>query len=34
VRKGNNKVIAFHKRFGAKIVNEDELNYYFIFEKK
>lgn len=29
VRKGNDKVIAFHQRFGAKIVSEDELNYYF-----
>ncbi|GAB4223628.1 MAG: hypothetical protein Kow0076_6160 [Francisella sp.] len=33
VRKGNDKVIAFHQRFGAKIVDEDELNYFFIFEK-
>ncbi len=33
VRKGNDKVIAFHKRFGAKIVDEDELNYFFNFEK-
>lgn len=29
VRKGNERVIAFHQRFGAVIVNEDELNYYF-----
>ena len=34
VRKGNDKVIAFHKRFGAKIVEEDELNYYFYFFKE
>ncbi|MCT7572657.1 GNAT family N-acetyltransferase [Aliarcobacter butzleri] len=33
VRKGNDKVIAFHKRFGAKIINEDELDYFFNFEK-
>ena len=33
VRKGNDKVIAFHKRFGAKIVDEDELDYFFNFEK-
>ncbi|TLT06363.1 GNAT family N-acetyltransferase [Aliarcobacter thereius] len=33
VRKGNNKVIAFHQRFGAKIVDEDELDYFFNFEK-
>lgn len=29
VRKGNQRVIAFHQRFGAQIVDEDELNYYF-----
>ena len=29
VRKGNLSVISFHKRFGAKIVGEDELNLYF-----
>lgn len=29
VRKGNERVIAFHQRFGAKITHEDELNYYF-----
>ena len=34
VRKNNSKVIAFHKRFGAKIVSEDEQNYYFTFNKK
>ncbi|HSA07463.1 MAG TPA: GNAT family N-acetyltransferase [Candidatus Gastranaerophilales bacterium] len=28
VRKGNNKVIAFHKRFGAVPVGEDEFNVY------
>ncbi|MCT7481729.1 GNAT family N-acetyltransferase [Aliarcobacter cryaerophilus] len=33
VRKGNAKVIAFHQRFGAKIVDEDELDYFFNFEK-
>ncbi|TLT05402.1 GNAT family N-acetyltransferase [Aliarcobacter cibarius] len=33
VRKGNDKVIAFHHRFGAKIVDEDELDYFFNFEK-
>lgn len=33
VRKGNDKVIAFHKRFGAKIVDENELDYFFKFEK-
>ena len=33
VRKGNDKVIAFHQRFGAKIVDEDELDYFFNFQK-
>lgn len=33
VRKGNDKVISFHQRFGAKIVDEDELDYFFNFEK-
>jgi RimJ/RimL family protein N-acetyltransferase len=33
VRKGNDKVIAFHQRFGAKIADEDELDYYFNYEK-
>jgi len=33
VRKGNNKVIAFHQRFGAKIIDENELDYFFNFEK-
>lgn len=33
VRKGNDKVIAFHQRFGAKIIDEDELDYFFNFEK-
>ena len=33
VQKGNDKVIAFHKRFGAKIIDENELEYFFNFEK-
>ena len=33
VRKGNDKVIAFHKRFGAKIVRENDLDYFFIYSK-
>lgn len=33
VRKGNDKVVAFHQRFGAKIVDEDELDYFFDFQK-
>lgn len=31
VRKDNQRVVAFHKRFGAKVVGEDEINYYFNF---
>ena len=34
VRKGNARVIAFHKRFGAKIINEDKLDYFFDYTKK
>lgn len=34
VRKGNDKVIAFHQRFGAKIINEDKLNFYFDLKKE
>jgi len=33
VRKENNRVVAFHQRFGAKIVEEDSLDYFFNFEK-
>ena len=33
VRKGNDKVIAFHQRFGSKIIDEDELDYFFNFTK-
>ena len=33
VQKGNDKVVAFHKRFGAKIVNENEKEVFFNFEK-
>lgn len=28
LEKQNNKIIAFHKRFGAIITDEDEENYY------
>ncbi len=34
VRKGNDKVTAFHKRFTAKIVFEDEENYFFNYKKQ
>lgn len=32
VRKGNERVVNFHKRFGASIVGEDDLNYYFQYD--
>lgn len=34
VRKENQKVVNFHKRFGARIVGEDELNYYFVITRE
>ena len=34
VRKGNDKVIAFHQRFGANIVNENDLEYFFEYGRK
>jgi len=34
VRKENVKVVNFHRRFGAKIVKEDNENYYFHFLKR
>lgn len=33
VRKENTKVVKFHQRFGASIIKEDPLNYYFVIEK-
>ena len=32
VRKANERVVEFHKRFGAIIVAEDELNYFFQYD--
>lgn len=32
VRKENLSVIGFHKRFGAKVMREDELNLYFEYD--
>lgn len=29
VRKGNSKVVEFHKRMGAEIIDEDQNNFYF-----
>lgn len=34
VRKANTQVVAFHKRFGAKIIKEDSINCYFSFLQK
>lgn len=34
VRKQNERVVDFHKRFGAQIVSEDELNYYFRYSRE
>lgn len=33
VRKENKRVIAFHERFGAELIKEDELNSYFNYTK-
>lgn len=34
VRKGNDKVIAFHRRFGAQQVGEDDIEVRFNFTKE
>lgn len=34
VVKGNDRVIAFHRRFGAKQIDEDETNVYFVISKE
>jgi len=34
VQKGNLKVIAFHKRFGAEIVDENDEEYFFIMKQE
>lgn len=34
VRKANGKVVEFHKRFGAQIIEEDELNFYFEYTRE
>lgn len=33
VRKGNKKVQRMHDMFGAKVIEEDELNYYYVLER-
>ncbi|MEL0638711.1 hypothetical protein V6259_18410 [Marinomonas sp. TI.3.20] len=32
VRKGSDRDIAFHQRFGGKVTHEDELNVYFNYK--
>lgn len=32
VRKENERVVDFHRRFGASIVDEDDVNYYFTYD--
>lgn len=34
VRKTNKRVVDFHRRFGAVITSEDELNYFFSFSRE
>lgn len=34
VRKTNKRVVDFHRRFGALITSEDELNYFFSFSRE
>jgi RimJ/RimL family protein N-acetyltransferase len=33
VRKENQRVVDFHKRFGACVVSEDDLNFYFHYDR-
>jgi RimJ/RimL family protein N-acetyltransferase len=33
VRKGNSRVVAFHQRFGANIVRESDIDYFFDYPK-
>jgi len=33
VRKQNERVVDFHERFGASVVGEDDLNYYFQYDR-
>ena len=33
VRKGNNKVIKYHKSFNPVLIKEDELNYYYMLPR-
>ena len=33
VRKENQRVVAFHRRFGAKIIEENDSDVFFNFNK-
>jgi len=33
-RKKNEKAVNFYIRFGAKIIDEDDLNFYFFYKKE
>lgn len=34
IRKENTKVLNFHLRFGARIISENEIDYFFTFSKE
>nr|WP_251824394.1 hypothetical protein [Campylobacter jejuni] len=34
VRKDNDRIVTFHKKFGAKIIKEDVDNFYFNISKQ
>ncbi len=34
IRKANTRVVDFHKRFGARLVSEDDLNVYMEFDRE
>ena len=34
VNKNNKQVVSYHKKSGAKIIGEDDTNYYFCIEKE
>ena len=34
VRKNNERVVNFHKRFGANVVREDALDFYFEYSRE
>lgn len=34
IRKGNTKVIEFHKKFGVEIIRENEIDYFGVYSKE